>query len=454
LPSLVTQRLLGTNATHGLRRTNADKRRAVETLLRDEEWSKWSNREIARKCFVSSDLVDRIRKDLYSSLPDSGSEHNDPFASQTRNYTTKHGTTATMNTSHALFTPAMQCHAQQNNPPVDISTHPIQEEEQTSTEEEGEDEGEYNVPGTWGEPSEHAIDYVEEIKQRAEDTWFKERGLDKDHPEAQEALRVFVEQNNEDEDDDEEELEPRYDGEHDAYCKYCYKTHRKWRRDDDAWLCELCYYRTADEFMQIEDVEMSESQKDFYRRNADIFETKEQEDSPILDTEKERHDAHVMRVMGSSDSPEWYTPSDIIKAVLDVMGVIDLDPCSNSHDTPTVPARILYTKDDDGLSKQWKGKTYLNPPYGTVIGMWTNKLIDAYKSGGVPEAIALLPGRIDTNWFSPLYEYLICIIKGRVQFANSPYHAPFPCVLVYLGKRRDAFIKVFSSLGPIVERIS
>lgn len=31
---------VGANATHGLRRTNADKRRAVERLLRDDEWQK------------------------------------------------------------------------------------------------------------------------------------------------------------------------------------------------------------------------------------------------------------------------------------------------------------------------------------------------------------------------------------------------------------------------------
>jgi ParB-like chromosome segregation protein Spo0J len=30
---------VGANATHGLRRSNADKRRAVETLLTDTEWS-------------------------------------------------------------------------------------------------------------------------------------------------------------------------------------------------------------------------------------------------------------------------------------------------------------------------------------------------------------------------------------------------------------------------------
>lgn len=57
----------GANANHGLRRTNADKRRAVEVLLRDEEWGKWSDREIARQCNVSADLVGAMRKQLHLS---------------------------------------------------------------------------------------------------------------------------------------------------------------------------------------------------------------------------------------------------------------------------------------------------------------------------------------------------------------------------------------------------
>ncbi|NJM67356.1 MAG: ParB N-terminal domain-containing protein [Acaryochloris sp. RU_4_1] len=58
---------VGANATHGLRRTNADKYRAVERLLRDDEWSKWSNREISRRCGVSHDLVNRLRKSMHLS---------------------------------------------------------------------------------------------------------------------------------------------------------------------------------------------------------------------------------------------------------------------------------------------------------------------------------------------------------------------------------------------------
>jgi len=54
----------GANHGHGLRRTNADKRRAVETLLRDDEWVRWSDREIAKRCAVADTTVGSIRKEL------------------------------------------------------------------------------------------------------------------------------------------------------------------------------------------------------------------------------------------------------------------------------------------------------------------------------------------------------------------------------------------------------
>jgi hypothetical protein len=59
----------GANAAHGLRRTNADKRRAVETLLRDPEWSQWSDREIARRCHVDHKTVGAIRSELSGEIP-------------------------------------------------------------------------------------------------------------------------------------------------------------------------------------------------------------------------------------------------------------------------------------------------------------------------------------------------------------------------------------------------
>lgn len=57
---------VGANATHGARRTNADKRRAVMALLEDDEWGRWSDREIGRRALVSNRFVSNLRAELLS----------------------------------------------------------------------------------------------------------------------------------------------------------------------------------------------------------------------------------------------------------------------------------------------------------------------------------------------------------------------------------------------------
>lgn len=87
---------VGANAMHGLRRTNEDKRNAVTVLLSDEEWSKWSDREIARKCAVSNPFVSALRASLLSVNSEA----------EPRTYTTRHGTVAQMDTSRIGARPA------------------------------------------------------------------------------------------------------------------------------------------------------------------------------------------------------------------------------------------------------------------------------------------------------------------------------------------------------------
>jgi len=79
-----------TNAEHGKPRTNEDKRQKVLMLLEDEEWGKWSDREIARQCKVGHPLVGELR----NLTGISSSEKTE------RTYVTKHGTLATMNTTN------------------------------------------------------------------------------------------------------------------------------------------------------------------------------------------------------------------------------------------------------------------------------------------------------------------------------------------------------------------
>ena len=66
------------NSTHGLRRSNADKRKSVMTLLQDEEWNGWSNVAIARRCCVDEKTVRNLRKSLTSENPklEKSSENN------------------------------------------------------------------------------------------------------------------------------------------------------------------------------------------------------------------------------------------------------------------------------------------------------------------------------------------------------------------------------------------
>jgi hypothetical protein len=87
---------VGANAAHGLRRSRSDKWRAVDRLLSDANWSKWSDREIAKRCAVSHTFVAEVRRHLsLATLP--ARPLADP--AQNRTYNTRHGTPAVMSTA-------------------------------------------------------------------------------------------------------------------------------------------------------------------------------------------------------------------------------------------------------------------------------------------------------------------------------------------------------------------
>src|SRR5262249_33580652 len=65
---------VGANASHGLRRTRADARRAVLLLLGDPEWRRWSDRAIAPPRQVSPTTVGTIPAGAEASLSKLDSE--------------------------------------------------------------------------------------------------------------------------------------------------------------------------------------------------------------------------------------------------------------------------------------------------------------------------------------------------------------------------------------------
>lgn len=162
---------------------------------------------------------------------------------------------------------------------------------------------------------------------------------------------------------------------------------------------------------------------------------------------------HKMTIHFSSNTPEHFTPIEIIDAVIACMGDIDLDPCSNSKTEPNVPAAIHYTTEDDGLAQVWRGRVYMNPPYGREIGKWVTKLCECYEMGNVTEAIALVPARTDTGWFDQLIDdyRFHCFVHGRLTFIGNAWAAPFPSAIVYLGTDWGRFYQAFRPFGRIVQ---
>lgn len=165
--------------------------------------------------------------------------------------------------------------------------------------------------------------------------------------------------------------------------------------------------------------------------------------------------ARIRRAQGrlaplmSSASPEWYTPREIIERVVRVMGGIDLDPCSNSHEEPNVPATHHFTEEDDGLAQVWFGRVYMNPPYGRVIDQWAEKLVCETEAGKVTQAIALVPARTDTAWFRRFRPYPRCFVHGRLKFSDYDNSAPFPSAIVGLRCGLEAFVEAFGDIGDV-----
>lgn len=158
--------------------------------------------------------------------------------------------------------------------------------------------------------------------------------------------------------------------------------------------------------------------------------------------------AEYHRLRRESGSAEWYTPPHVLARVIELLGEIDLDPASNEGE-PWVTARAHYTKSDNGLEREWRGRVFVNPPWDSQgsPGRWVTKLLNEHAAGRVSEAVCLLPARVNTAWMDGLAPYARCFVRGRLRFGDATGDAPFPVVLVYLGDRAQDFVNVFDDLG-------
>jgi hypothetical protein len=136
------------------------------------------------------------------------------------------------------------------------------------------------------------------------------------------------------------------------------------------------------------------------------------------------------------------TPPAIIVVALSLWPEgIALDPCTAPGSI--VPAIRAYTVEDDGLSKPWLPRTYINPPYND-LKRWL-----AYGLTQPMEQLWLVPVRTHRPWFRHFLAQstLICWLDSGLTFLGYNQPFPAPLALVYRGYRKDKFISSTSLLG-------
>ena len=127
---------------------------------------------------------------------------------------------------------------------------------------------------------------------------------------------------------------------------------------------------------------------------------------------------------------EWLTPPHVLRA----LGPFDLDPCAPIV-RPWPTAAHHYTAADNGLSKPWTGRVWLNPPYGQETARWMERLAE-HGNG-----IALIFARTETGIFFPWVwdrANAWLFLKGRLHFhfvdgTRATANSGAPSVLVAYG---------------------
>jgi hypothetical protein len=169
-----------------------------------------------------------------------------------------------------------------------------------------------------------------------------------------------------------------------------------------------------------------------------------------------------------ADERDCYeTPEYILDACRAALGgTIDTDPCSTAIANRRIGALSFYTERQNGLTKPWFGRVFLNPPYsgGKEAGaaIFTRKLIDEMRRGNVTEAITVLNLQsMPTLWFPAVWENAsahavwkrrIDFIRPRTATGSKPFaSSKNGTIFSYFGGNAQQFSKAFYNHAMVMK---
>ena len=139
-------------------------------------------------------------------------------------------------------------------------------------------------------------------------------------------------------------------------------------------------------------------------------------------------------------SDDYYTP----KWIFDTLGLVfDLDVAAPPNGAPFVPCKQFYTQAQDGLTSEWFGSVWMNPPF-SAPSKWVAKFIEHAQGVAI---VGTSCGRwLNTLWNSDAMFAALDYVSFWTP--NGPMKTPIPirCWLVGFGELETKALKNFSKI--------
>ena len=104
---------------------------------------------------------------------------------------------------------------------------------------------------------------------------------------------------------------------------------------------------------------------------------------------------------------DYETPDEIFDPLDREFG-FTIDVCALPENAK---CKKFFSPSDDGLTQEWSGVCWMNPPFGREMKKWVKKAHDEWEKGAT--VVCLLPARTNTAWWHDW------VMKGEVRFIRG-----------------------------------
>lgn len=154
------------------------------------------------------------------------------------------------------------------------------------------------------------------------------------------------------------------------------------------------------------------------------------------------------------ESDRYFTSPEILELVLQQFGEVDLDPCWDPDPGCIVQAKQVFDirRGEDGLSLDWTGKVFLNPPYSEPSPWLARAALHARQGG---EVLAIVNAACGTSyWMRHVWPHCrVCFLAPRPKFSRPGGKETWntnESAVLYYGPNRQRFREVWQGRGQIV----